>query len=439
MLIKRHMNLLKTIKKDDDQRVVITGMGVITPLGFSLSAFYSALMSGISAVKNWQHEMHSKLRIKGDLTHFDVKGFLNANSYFSEEHVKRSIKLLRSTPVAGRMACMASLDAYYCSGLSSNNGSHRMGCILGGHHFNLDYGYKNAIIHQSHNEGSIDPLFGLVMLDNDLLASVTELLHIKGPGLTIGNGYTSGHQAVLAGKHLINCGRADVVLVASASQMIDPLLIDSLIAQEIICATPYDGKPEKASRPFEVRRSGFVPSQGAGAVVLERLDCAKQRNAPIYAELFGGASEMELTRSFYPSIHHAKNVMRKALQDAKIRLDQVDYINAHADSTPIGDAIELRAIQELLGRRAYVIPINALKSMMGHTLTSAGLIECIATVLQIQHNTVHPTINLDEISPEFKDYFIPKEGIDYVINRALSNAYSFYGFASSILLGRFYD
>jgi 3-oxoacyl-(acyl-carrier-protein) synthase len=185
-----------------------------------------------------------------------------------------------------------------------------------------------------------------------------------------------------------------------------------------------------------VRREGFVPSEGAGAIVLESLSAARARGARIYAELLGAGCASDATRLPKPSADGQARAMSAALEDARVAPDSLIYINAHATSTVLGDVIEVEAIKSVFGEHAYRIPVNATKSMTGHCLTSAAMVELVAVILQMEHGFLHPTINLEEPEPGLDLDFVPKEARPYQIEAAISNSFGFGGLNTAVVLAR---
>lgn len=432
------MKRLLNHNRVDDQRVVVTGMGVVTPGAMNLHDYYQDLMAGRSVIAHWPvEENSSRLRVSGDLKHFDMQSYFQATDHYSLTHAQLAQKLLRSTPLPGRLACIASLQAYYDAGFRDTlDCPERFGCVLGGHNFNNEYGYKNLITHRDTEPDYIEPLFGLIFLDTDILALNTELFRLLGPGLCVGNSFASSNTAILTATQLIKSGRADAVLVIGVSQEINFSILEDYVAKGLMEADFFHAEPERVSRPFDAKRAGLVPSQGAAAFVLEKMPIALKRDARIYAEILGGSLCMASAQHFYPTVQNEMRAMQQALKKAQVTIEEVDYINANADSSRLGDAIEVTAIKQLFHDKAYDIPINSTKSMLGHCFTASGAVECLAAILQMQHNAVHPTINQDERDPELDLNFVPNQGIDHQINIALSNSFGWGGFASSIVLGK---
>ncbi len=273
-------------------------------------------------------------------------------------------------------------------------------------------------------------------LDTDVLSVSSELLNLKGPSFTVGGACASGNLALLCGLDLLRAGRADRVLVTGGAGILEPVGLQSWALVEALSTRSFNDEPQRASRPWDVRREGFVPAMGAGAVVLETWEAARARGAHIYAELLGGASASDASRLPKPNAEGQARAMRLALDDAQVAPEEVSYINAHATSTVVGDIVEVQAIKEVFGAHAHRIPVNATKSMIGHCLTSAGVVEMVATLLQMEHGFVHPTINLDEPDAGLDLDFVPHEARPYRIGIAMSNSFGFGGLNLSVVVGR---
>jgi 3-oxoacyl-[acyl-carrier-protein] synthase II len=282
----------------------------------------------------------------------------------------------------------------------------------------------------------IDPLYGVVQVDTDVVAVVSELLGLQGPSFTVGGACSSGNLALLAGIDLIRSGRADAVLVSGAPADLNPVALQGFAIINALSYVSFNEEPTRASRPFDARREGFVPGEGSGAVVLETLAGARARGARIWAELLGGASNSDASRLTQPNVDGQVRAMRGALQDAGVTPDQIDYVNAHGTSTPLGDLVEVAAIKALFGDRAYRIPVNSTKSLIGHSLTAAGVVELVATVLQMEHNILHPTINQEEPDLELDLDFVPNQAREHHVDLAISNSFGFGGFNSCVVVGR---
>ena len=424
--------------RDDERRVVVTGMGVVTAIGETLTEYRDSLQAGRSGITRWK-QMDGRIysRIGGDLSDFDLKAHLaRVGADYPPDLVEQALRLLRATPLSGRLTAAADLQAFLDAGLDrSPYDPEQFGHVLAGHNLSTRYVYDNVLTLQEEPE-FIDPLYGLMFLDTDVLSVGSELLGLKGPSFTVGGACASGNVALLMALDLLRAGRAEAVLVSGGSVALDPVVLQSWAIMDAISVRSFNDEPWRASRPFDARREGFVPAEGAGAVVLETLAGARRRGARIHAELLGGASASDASRLPKPNIEGQVRAMRLALQDAQVAPEQVNYINAHATSTVLGDVVEVQAIKELFGAHACRIPVNATKSLLGHCLTSAGLVELIATVLQMEYGFLHPTLNLEEPEPGLDLDFVPHQARPYQIEVALSNAFGFGGLNTCIVVGR---
>ena len=427
------MTLLNT-----DRRVVVTGMGIITPIGETLDQYLVALKAGRSGITRWK-QMDERIisKIGGDMSDFTAADhFKRLGSYYPREFVERANKILQFTPLVGNLTIAAALQAYLDAGLANSRiDPERFAHVLGGANLNTDYTLRNYEIFVDDPE-FIEPLYTAIYLDTDVLSKVSELLNLRGPTYTVGNVCASGNMALLSAVDLIRAGRADAVVVTSAAPGIDPIYLQSLGIMNVLSSQSFNDEPWRASRPFDARREGFVPSEAAAAVVVETLDGARARGARIHAEVLGGSATSDASRSPSPHVDGPVRSMRGALADAGVNLDQIEYINSHGTSTVTGDIAEVEAIKVVFGDHAYRIPINSTKSMLGHCLWASALVELIATILQMQNGFVHPTINQEEKDPALDLDFVPNQARDHHFNLALSNSFGFGGVNACVVVGR---
>jgi 3-oxoacyl-(acyl-carrier-protein) synthase len=424
--------------RDDERRVVVTGMGIVTTIGETLAEYRDSLVAGRSGITRWKQvdgRIYSK--IGGDLSDFDHKAHLaRVGTHYPADLVQQALKLLRVTPLSGRATAMAALQAFVDAGLpDSAFNPERFGHILAGHNLNAAYIHENAVTVEDEPE-YIDSLYAVVSLDTDVLSVASEILHLQGPSFTMGGACASGNLALLCGLDLLRSGRADKMLVTGGFAALDSVMLQAYALVDAISFRSFNEEPGRASRPWDVRREGFVPSEGAGAVILETAAGARARGARIYAELLGGGYASDASRLPKPNAGGQARAMRLALEDARVNPEDVNYINAHATSTVSGDSVEVEAIKAVFGEHAYRMPVNATKSMTGHCLTAAGVVELVATVLQMQHGFVHPTINLDEPESGLDLDFVPHESRSYRVEIAVSNSFGFGGLNTAIVLDR---
>ncbi len=425
-------------RRDDTRRVVVTGMGVVTPIGETPAEFSASLRAGRSGIRRWKHMDERTLStFGGDMGDFDLGAhFERVGARYPPDLIERAHKVLRATPLTGRLDCAAAVQAYIDAGLhDAGLDPERLGHVAGGNNLNNNYFVQNVRVFDQ-DPGSIDPFLGLVLWDTDVLGKVGQLLTVKGPNFMVGNACASGNVALLCAIDLLRAGRADTVVVSAATQELDPVVLQGWALMDALVWRAFADDPTRASRPFDARRQGFVPGEGAGAVILETLAGARARGARIHAELLGGVSTCDATRSAKPVVEGQMRVMRGALRDAGVTPEQVNYINANATSTIAGDAVEVEAIKRVFGEHAYRIPINATTSMLGHCLTAAGLVELVAVLVQIEDGYLHPTINLDEPDPGFDLDFVPHVARPYDIGIGMSNAFGFGGLNACVVVGR---
>jgi 3-oxoacyl-(acyl-carrier-protein) synthase len=411
----------------------------VTPLGRDASSFADALFAGRSAIGRWKRvDERICSRIGGDLSEFDVDVHLRDSAAMGvpPELAHRASKSLRATPLAATLTAAAALEAFTHAGdLLARTDASRIGHVLGGHNLQLRYQHENFITFRDEPD-FIDGLFGVKALDTDVLAVTNEILGLKGPSFTVGGACASSNVALIQGLDLLRSRRCDAVLVTGSAMDIDTVWLQGWVMIDALSYRSFNDEPQRASRPFDRRREGFVPSHGAGAVVLERVANAKKGNAVALAEILGGCCTSAASRSTRPDLESQVAAIRGALADAGTAPEEIDYVNAHATSTSLGDAVEVAAIKRVFEQHAYRIPVNATKSMIGHCLTSASILEAVATVQQMRAGRLHPTINLDNPDPELDLDFVPLQSRPHRIGKAISNAFGFGGINSCLVIGQ---
>jgi 3-oxoacyl-(acyl-carrier-protein) synthase len=421
------------------REIVVTGLGVVSTVGCAPGAFIDALLAGRSGITLWKEDLDARpySRIGGDLTEFDLSAHLDSVGAGYPATVKeRARKLLRSTPLSGRATAAAALHAFVDAGLREGSPPpERCAHVLAGHNLNANYIVRNVRTYYDDDPDYIDPLFGVMCMDTDVLAVTSQILGVRGPSFTVGGACASGNLAIQAALDLLRLGRADVALVCGGALDTDPVSLQGWAMIDAISCRAFVDEPTRASRPFDLRREGFVPAQGAAALVLEAREHAEARGARIHGRLLGAACTGDACRLTKPSRDGQSRAMRLALADARVTPDSVDYVNAHATSTPLGDAVEVAAIKDVFGAHSRRLLVNATKSMIGHNLAAAGVVEAVATLLQMQRGIVHPTINLEEPDPALDLDFVPNEAREHRIAIALSNSFGFGGLNSTVILG----
>ncbi|MBN1890219.1 MAG: beta-ketoacyl-ACP synthase II [Thermoflexales bacterium] len=412
--------------RSDKQRVVVTGMGAITPLGLTVPELWDGLVngrSGIAPVTFFDASTFSS-RISGEVKGFDPAAYMNR---------KGARRIARCSQLA--IAALQELRAD--AGLPSRfEDGVRVGVLLGSALGGFESGVNECITLRSSGWERVSPFLSIACLPNMPAHHVSMELGAKGPNSTVVTACASGTQAIGEASEVIRRGAADMMI----SGGVDALVCD--FAQGAFCAmrvlSTRNEEPEKASRPFDKNRDGFILSEGCGLVVLESLDHARQRGARIYAEVLGQAASCDAYHVAAPDPggEGASNAMRWAMQDAGISPDEVDYINAHGPGTPQGDSVETLAIKNVLGQRAYSVPVSSTKSMIGHCMGGAGAIEAIACISTIHHGVIHPTINFETPDPACDLDYVTEGARKQEVRVVMSNSFGLGGQNACLVLGR---
>lgn len=422
------------------KRVVVTGMSVNTPLGDTLDAFYAGLLAGKSALSRWEcfagEPVYSK--IGGDLSNYDVSARVaTLEGRLPTDAFRRLRRLIQRVPWSTQLTLLVAAQAWLDANLvDAPPDSERVAVIVGGH--NIGSGYSHRTGRQFLREPDlIDGLYCLHKLDTDQAGCVSELLQTHGPIYTAGAACASGNLALRAAVDEIRHHDQAAAMVIGPAVDFSPVDVHAMALLGAITTGTFDDEPDKASRPFDVRREGFVPAHGAGALLLEDLDAARSRGARIYAEVLAVVAGADGNHLPQPSLEGQLRVLERALQESDLRPEQIDYISAHATSTPAGDICEVRAIKRLFGTHAYRLKVNAPKSMLGHTCWAAAVIELIAAILQMRAGVLHPSINIDALDPEIDLDVCRGTQTRHPIEHVLKNAFGFGGINCVSVLRRY--
>ncbi len=405
------------MRNDDDfnNQVVITGIGVFTSIGCTKSDFWNALISGKSGIA----------RIKS----FDPDGYLSQiaseiHPFTPEDYM--SAKQARKMARFSQLAACASIEAVKDAGLDlEKEDRSRVGCVIGsaaGDYHNIEEQYHRF---QQKGPGSVNPLSIPRIIPNMPACNAAIVLGIHGPNMGVSTACATGAFAIGSALSLLREGRADVVLAGGTESTITPLVIDGYATMRVL--SRRNDEPEKASRPFDADREGFVIGEGSGVLVMETMEHAIKRGAEPLAILkgFGMTTDAHSIALPQPDGKYASAAIEDALRDARLNKEDIGYINAHGTSTTVNDRVETTAINQVFNGRN--IPVSSNKSMIGHTLGAAGAIEAAATVLSLQHGILPPTINYETKDPECDLDVIPNEAREVSIKAAISNAFGFGG------------
>jgi len=383
---------------------VITGMGIITPLGDTPGDVHAALCAGRSAIGPWRSidVSHSDMKIGGDLGDYDPSPRLEALKPLLPPGMARSLRRMNHTlPWSMRLGLLCALDAWRDAALLDSPAAkpERVAVIAAGHVINSRYINETSRTFES-CPSQIDALYALHSLDSTHAAAVGELTGARGAIYSLGSACASGLHALRAGLMEISSGQADVVVVHAPVAEISAVELHSMALMQAVSMS-FGDNPGQASRPFDRRRDGFVPAHGAATLILESHEHARARGARIHARVLSVAATSDACHLPLPNAEGEARAMAMALSAAGLRPEDVDYICAHATSTPAGDAAEIEALRTVLGPRLERVPINAAKSMLGHCLWSAPLVELVGAIEQMRTGILHPNLNLNDPDDAF--------------------------------------
>jgi beta-ketoacyl-acyl-carrier-protein synthase II len=415
------------LQRNNFPRTVITGLGATTALG-DVPSLWDNLKNGKSGIRRIEtiETAHVPVKIAGEVRGFD-----------SSNHIDR--KEARRMGRASQFAVMSAIAAIQDSGLSPDylrEFGERVGVVIGTSLGSHEMSEQATTKYKTSGYRKPNPLSLINSLPNMPSHYVSHHFGTLGALKTPSTACASGTQSIGEGAELIRYGKADVVICGGVEAILQDYTIAGFEAMNAL-ATGYEDNPEKASRPFDITRSGFVFSEGCGIVILESLEHALKRGAHIYAEVLGHASSSDAyhVAALDPEGLGAWRSMKWAVEDARIPADTINYINAHGTSTPANDLMETVAIKRLLGENAYHVPISSSKSMLGHALAASGAIEVIACAKMLQEQVIHPTINLENPDPECDLDYVPHTAREVKdMTTILSNSFGLGGQNATIVL-----
>ena len=405
------------------QKAVITGMGIISPLGEDINEYWNKLEQGISGIGPMTlcdpSEFPSK--IAGEVNTFDP---LN---YIEKKESKRMARFSQMAVAAARLAIENANISFTKDELN------RTAVIIGNGNGGFPELEQNARAQVLKGETKVSPYFIPMILPNMAAANISRTFGFKGFSSTVVTACAASTQSIGDAAMLINNEMCDIVLAGGCESGITKLGLGGFSALRAL--STQNDNPEKASKPFDINRDGFVPAEGAGMLIIESEEHAIKRGANILCEIVGMGVSSDAHHPVQPdpSGEGAILSMQRALDNANITNKEIDYINAHGTSTPLNDACETNALKKLFKEHAYNIPISSTKSMIGHVLGGAGALEGIATVLSIINQKAHPTINLENPDPECDLNYVPNKSTNVNINYAMSNNFGFGGQNASII------
>ena len=411
-------------------RVVVTGLGAVTALG-GVKTLWDSLKAGKSGIRQIETipVEHVPVRIAGEVRGFDPTQYI--------EH-KEARRMGRASHFAVAAASMAIEDAGLTPAMIEEEGD-RVGTVIGTTLGSHEMAEQSEYKYKTSGYRKPNPLTLINSLPNMPGHYVSKFFRTFGPLLAPATACAAGTQSVGEASELIRNGRADMILTGGVEAVLQDYALAGFEAMEAL-ATGYEDNPEKASRPFDKNRSGFVFSEGCGVLVIESLQHALKRGARIYAEILGHASSSDAFHiaALDPEGRGAMRAMRWALEDAHVNPEDIQYINAHGTSTQANDAMETLAIKRIFGEHAYNIPVSSTKSMIGHALGASGAIEAIACVMSLVEGVLHPTINYETPDPACDLDYVPNVARDAKnLKYILSNSFGLGGQNATIVLKAF--
>ena len=414
------------------KRIVVTGIGAITPIGNSLDAYWDSLINGVSGADMITQFDASKFKTRFAC---EIKGF-DANDFMDRKEARKLDRF-------AQIALVASDQAVADAGITGDNVDHdRVGVI-----FASGIGGLNTFSEEVTNfvQGDGTPRFNPFFIPKmilDIAAGQISMKHgFRGPNFAVVSACASSTNAMVTAMDTLKLGKADIIITGGAESVIGAAGIGGFNAMRAMSERNDD--PKTASRPYDKDRDGFIMGEASGVLVLEELEHAKKRGAKIYCEVVGGgatADAYHLTAP-HPDGLGAKNVMIAALRDANMQPSDIDYINTHGTSTPLGDIAETKAITSVFGEHAYSLNISSTKSMTGHCLGAAGVIEAIACIQSVIHDIIPPTINHFTDDPELDGRlnFTFNKAQKRTVNAALSNTFGFGGHNACVIVKKYKD
>jgi 3-oxoacyl-[acyl-carrier-protein] synthase II len=414
------------------KRIVVTGIGALTPIGNNLDEYWESLVNGVSG---------SAMITQFDASKFKTRFACEIKGFDAMDHMDR--KEARKLDRFSQIALVASDQAVADAGITADNVDHdRVGVIFASGIGGLNT-FTDEVTNFVHGDGTprFNPFFIPKMI-LDIAAGQISMKHgFRGPNFAVVSACASSTNAIIVAMDTLKLGKADIVITGGAESVIGIAGMGGFNAMKAMSERNDD--PATASRPYDKDRDGFIMGEASGVLVMEELEHAKKRGAKIYCEVVGGgttADAYHLTAP-HPEGLGAKNVMIAALRDANMQVTDIDYINTHGTSTPLGDIAESKAITAVFGEHAYDLNISSTKSMTGHCLGAAGVIEAIACIKAVIHDIIPPTINHFTDDPELDSRlnFTFNKAQKRTVNAALSNTFGFGGHNACVIVKKFKD
>lgn len=407
-------------------RVVVTGLGCISPLGNDVNSTWQNILDGKSGITKITHFDASELKTQ---IAAEVKDYRPAD-HFDRKNARRTDRYAQFALVASRQALA---DSHL---QLKNINLDRVGAIIGSGIGGVGTIYEQAQVLFNRGPSRISPFFIPMMLADSAGGLLAIEFGIRGPNWTIVTACATGTNAIGEAAEIIRRGQADVIFAGAAEASIVPLTMAGM--DSMTAMSTYNQDPQSASKPFDLNRDGFVMGEGSAVLILENLDHAKARDAKIYAEVLGYGSTNDAYHITAPAENGAGAVkcMQMALDSAKLQPQEIGYINAHGTSTPLNDKNETAAIKSVFGDYAFKIPVSSTKSMTGHMMGASGALEALFCIQSLQTHSIPPTINYTTPDPECDLDYVPNQKREMPLNFVMSNSFGFGGHNATIIFGK---
>lgn len=415
-------------------RVAVTGMGIVSSIGEGVDEFAMSLADGKSGIGSIASDgARSPLSIGAELRGFSFDQSVRRLSSYPNEFIERATRCANRAPSIVQTAIVAAMQAWRAAALDERAcaGDH-IGIVVAGSNLADKYQYDWIDRFRSNPEYLL-PSFALQFMDTNVVGVLSELFAIHGEGFTVGGASASGGVALVKASQMIAQGIADVCVVVGVHADLSPMAVQGFINIGAMGGKSFKDNPAKACRPFDRAHEGFIYGQATGCIVLESLASAERRGVKPVAEIVGATMALDGNRLSNPNIDGEARVMAGALAQARLKPEDVAYLNTHGSSSPLGDQTEIQAIKRVFAQNLSTLWLNSTKALTGHCLFSAGVIETIATVIQMNKGFVHPNINLDD-PIDTGCRFSGAAADDADIEVAMSNSFGFGGINTSIVM-----
>jgi malonyl-ACP decarboxylase len=419
-----------------DSAVRVTGMGIVSSIGHDVAAFGQSLAVGKSGIRRLTRETAPPLAVPigAEIEDFSFQIALRAVPDIPDALSDAAARGARRAPFAVQASVIAALQAWAQARLPDAIRPERIALVIAGHNTTQSYQY-GLYPEFLQNPEYLSPRYAVQVMDSNQVGVLSEIFGIKGEGFVTGGASASGNVGVIQAARLIQAGLADACLVVGVVADLSPMEMQGFHALGAMGAKKFRDDPEKACRPFDSQHEGFIYGQAAACLVLEAAASADARGIPGLAAILGGAIRLHATSSPSPDLDGEADAMRAGLRQSGVAAGDIDYLNTHGTSSPLGDRTEIAAIEQVFGDHFPNVWLNATKGLTGHCLNSAGVVEIIATVIQMSEGFIHPNLNLEA---PIRDgaRFCGATAVRQPIHVAMSNAFGFGGINTSIVLRR---